>query len=60
MKGDKHMSAHADPHRVYETLANLVGTREHAMIDIVSIRPKPPDMANDREPDQCRPEEVGA
>lgn len=54
------MSAHADPHRVYETLANLVGTREHAMIDIVSIRPKPPDTENVQSPDKCRPEEVGA
>ena len=60
MEGDKHMSAHADPHRVYETLANLYGLREGAKIDIVSIRPKPPDTAKDPSSDECRSEEVSA
>ena len=54
------MSEHADPNRVYETLANLYGLREGAKIDIVSIRPKPPDSENVQSPDKCRPEEVGA
>ena len=59
MKGDKHMSEHADPNRVYETLANLIGMREGVRIDVVSIRPKPPD-ADGGPPGERRPEEASA
>lgn len=53
------MSEHVDPHRVYETLANLIGMRENVKIGIVSIRPKPPD-ADGEPPGERRPEEASA